>query len=106
VKHQNLQIARPLEIAVYWYDNLTVPPKRIEHGGEVIGWRASQVIVRIKDYAVVRFWKKSGVEVGNSDHQRRGFRVDLSELAASVAKPAGSDDGPGVEVPIATDTDA
>jgi hypothetical protein len=104
VKHQNLQIARPLEIAVYWYDNLTVPPKRIEHEGEVIGWRASQVIVRIKDYAVVRFWKKSGVEVGNSDHQRRGFRVDLSELAASVAKP--DDDGPGVEVPIATDTDA
>jgi hypothetical protein len=100
---KNLQIGQPLQIAVYWYDNLTVPPKRIQSQGEVIGWRSSQVIVRVHDYAVVRFWKRTGLEVGNGDAERRGFRVELSDLAPQAAKIA---EDPGVEVPITIDTDA
>lgn len=99
MKNQNFQIGKPLLIAVHWYDNIPEPRRHEEHEGEIIGWRASQVIVRVRDYAVIRFWKRSGLEVGNPDHPRRGFRVDLSELAASV-KP-----DPGIDVPIAIDTE-
>lgn len=103
VKHQDLQIGQPLKVVAYWYDNIT--GKLVAYDGEIIGWRTSQVIVRVTNYAVVRFWKKNGLEVGNGDHARRGFRLDLSELASSVVKP---EDGPGVPVAIniPVDTDA
>lgn len=94
MKRQRLQISQPLKIDVQWYDNVPVPPKEILYQGEIIGWRESQVIVRVTDYAVVRFWKSNGVEVGNEDHQRRGFRVDLAALSNSI-KPA-----PGINVEL------
>lgn len=85
---------------MHWYDNIPEPRRHEEYEGEIIAWRDSQVIVRVRDYAVIRFWKRNGVEVGNGDHTRRGFRVDLSELTAR-ARPDS-----GVDVPIAIDTDA
>ena len=100
MKRQKLEIGHPLKIAVHWYDRVPEPPRNTSYDGEVIGWRESQVIVRVPEYAVIRFWKQTGLEVGNPDHQRRGFRVDLSELEDSL-KPA-----PGIEVPMAIDTDA
>lgn len=100
MKRQKLEIGHPLAIDVTWYDSVPEPPKEVIYEGEVIGWRDSQLIVRVKEYAVVRFWKATGLEVGNSDHERRGLRVDLSDLAAAVKLPK------GVEVPIALDTDA
>jgi hypothetical protein len=77
---QKLEIGHPLLIDVYWFDNVPVPKREEAKQGEVIGWRPSQVIVRIKDYAVLRFWKKSGEEVGNTDHERRGWRIHPAEL--------------------------
>ena len=100
MKRQKIQIGNSLKISVHWYDRVPEPPRNALHEGEIIGWRDSQVIVRVKEYAVIRFWKETGLEVGNPDHGRRGFRVDLSELAESI-KPS-----PGIEVPIALDTDA
>jgi hypothetical protein len=92
-----LEIGQPLHIEVVWYDQVPEPARKTIYDGEVIGWRAAQVIVRIRDYAVCRFWKKTGLEVGNPDHVRRGFRVDLSKLDGNNS---------GVDIPIATDTDA
>jgi hypothetical protein len=102
MKRQSLEIGHPLRITVHWYDHVPEPPRNTCYDGEIIGWRDSQVIVRVPDYAVVRFWKQTGLEVGNPDHVRRGFRVDLSELQASITpKPE-----VGLEVPLAIDTDA
>lgn len=101
MKHQDLQIGQPLKCEVVWYDQVPVPPRNIVHDGEVIGWRDSQLIVRVKDYAVIRFWKRNGLEVGNPDHVRRGFRVDISALNNST-RPAPGPAG----IPIAIDTDA
>jgi hypothetical protein len=90
-----MQIGRPLSIPVEWYDHVcTEPHKETRYAGEIVGWRDTQVVIRVKEYAVLRFWKKSGLEVGNSDHQRRGFRIDLKELERSL-QPA-----PGVEVTL------
>jgi hypothetical protein len=100
MKRQKLEITRPLKVAVHWYDRVPEPQRNTTHEGEVVGWRDSQVIVRVIDYAVIRFWKQTGLEVGNPDHARRGFRLDLSEVTESL-RPA-----PGVEVPLAIDTDA
>jgi hypothetical protein len=94
MKRQEMQIGNGLKIEVTWYDAVPEPPRSVTHEGEIIGWRQSQVIVRVKEYSVLRFWKSSGLEVGNSDHQRRGFRVDLSALAESLEPP------PGVDVEI------
>jgi hypothetical protein len=95
MERQKIAIGQPLYIPVNWYDNVRDIPTGLDtYEGEVVGWRQSQVIVRVKGYAVVRFWKKSGLEVGNADHQRRGFRIDLEALAEST-KPA-----PGVEVTL------
>jgi hypothetical protein len=38
------------------------------------------VLVRVPGYNTIRFWKKNGLEVGNPDHYRRGWRIDLKEL--------------------------
>ena len=100
MRRQKPAIGQPLKIAVYWYDNVPEPPRRETYEGEILGWRGTQVIVRIKEYAVARFWKESGLEVGNPDHERRGFRVDLSELAESC-KPA-----PGVTVEFSPEKEA
>ena len=99
MKRQAMQIGRPLAIRVEWYDHVcTESGKAVaNYAGEIVGWRNTQVIIRVKDYAIVRFWKKSGLEVGNADYQRRGFKVDLKELEESL-KPA-----PGVAVEIALD---
>jgi hypothetical protein len=84
MRGQKLEIGRPLKISVYWYDKVPEPPKLEEFEGEIVGWRETQVIIRVKDYAVIRFWKRNGLEVGNPDHERRGFRVDLPEIEKSV----------------------
>ena len=98
MKTQKLEIGHPMQCVVHWYDRVPEPPVNTDYEGEVIGWRESQVIVRAKGYAVLRFWKSTGLEVGNGDHARRGFRVDLEELRASIT--------PATGVPVAIDTDA
>lgn len=98
MKRQKLEIGHPLQCVVRWYDKVPEPPKEIQYDGEVVGWRDSQVIVRVKDYAVLRFWKHTGIEVGNQDHARRGFKISIDDMNNST-KPA-----PGV--PVAIDTDA
>jgi hypothetical protein len=97
MKRQKLEIGHPLMIEVTWYDKVPEPPKITVYEGEIIGWRDSQVIVRVKDYAVVRFWKATGIEVGNQDHARRGLMVDMFALDKST-KPAR-----GLEIAIDTD---
>ena|SRR5260370_39313304 len=92
MKRQSLEIGHSLRVNVRWYDRVPEPEKVTDYEGEVIGWRDTQVIVRVKEYAVVRFWKKSGLEVGNGDHHRRGLAINLKELEESL-KPA-----PGVAV--------
>jgi hypothetical protein len=94
---QNLEIGRPLRLDVTWYDSVPEPARAVIYEGEVIGWRKSQVIVRVKDYAVMRFWKSDGNEVGNQDHLRRGFKIDTDEL---------NHPQPGSGLDIAIDTDA
>src|SRR4029077_13945419 len=84
MRAQKLEIGHPLKITVHWYDKVPEPPKLQDFEGEIVGWRETQVLVRVKDYAVIRFWKRNGLEVGNPDHERRGFRVDLSEINKSV----------------------
>src|ERR1700748_1288063 len=97
MEKQKIEIGHPLKVAVYWYDRVPEPPENETYEGEVVGWRESQLVVRVPNYSVIRFWKKNGLEVGNPDHQRRGFRVDLSELAESV-KPSTNNQGGGVEI--------
>jgi len=90
MKRQNLQIAKPLRIDVVWYDRLTEPIREELHPQcEVIGWHDGSVVVRIPGYAVLKFWKKNGFEVGNPDKNRRGWRVDLANLDESVKPPKG-----------------
>jgi hypothetical protein len=101
---QKFEIGRPLHVTVYWYDKVPEPPRSETFEGEVIGWRTSQMLVRIPNYAVIRFWKKHGLEVGNPDHARRGFRVNLSELAESVKNPNNKE--VEIDMPIMVDTDA
>lgn len=103
MEKQELKIGQSLKVAVYWYDKVPEPPENEVYQGEVVGWRGSQMIVRVPNYAVIRVWKKNGLEVGNPDHERRGFKVDLSELAQSI-KPNNQE--VEVEMPVATDTDA
>ncbi len=91
MKRQALQIGHALELTVQWYDRVPEPPKAVDYQGEVIGWRDAQVIVRVRDYAILRFWKRTGREVGNPDHQRRGFSINVKELVPP----------PGVEVDLA-----
>jgi hypothetical protein len=100
MKRQKLEIGHSLSLGVHWYDHVAAGLKDADYEGEVVGWRDSQIIVRVKDYAVVRFWKKSGLEVGNADHERRGFRIDLKELEESLKPP------PGVDVSIAVEEEA
>lgn len=69
-----------MKLDVYWVDHVPVPKREEIREGEVIGWRQSQIVVRVKDYAVLRFWKKNGREVGNPDHERRGWRIDPAQL--------------------------
>jgi hypothetical protein len=99
MQRQKLEIGHPLKCEVIWYDAVPEPPHEISYEGEVIGWRDTQVVVRVKDYAVVRFWLqkgREGREVGNQDYARRGLRIDLKSLNESV-KPA-----PGVTVDLST----
>lgn len=83
---QNLVIGNSLKLTAVWYDHVPTPERKEEKEAEVIGWRKSQVLVRVKDYAVVRFWKKNGREVGNPDHERRGWMIDTKELNNSNHK--------------------
>jgi hypothetical protein len=94
MNRQKLEVGRPLHIEVTWYDQLATPAEEEKIESEVIGWRDSQVIVRVPNYAVLRFWKKNGYEVGNRASDLRGYRIDIKALAESV-KPA-----PGVEVDL------
>jgi hypothetical protein len=84
-----LEIGTPLRVEVTWYDKCVVPPADKKYEGEVIGWRKSQVIVSVRDYAVLRFWKSTGLEVGNRDHARRGFSVDMKALTDSTRPSPG-----------------
>jgi hypothetical protein len=81
---QTLEIGHPLKVAVYWYDKVPEPPRGETYEGEVVAWKEAQLVVRVPGYAVLRFWKKTGLEVSNGDHERRGFRVDLEELRQSI----------------------
>jgi hypothetical protein len=98
---QKLEIGHALIIDTYWYDKVPEPPSLRTEQGEIIGWRQSQVLVRVIGYGVLRFWKKNGLEVGNPDHERRGWRIDLSELAESTkATPPPQ----GIEVELGGDS--
>jgi hypothetical protein len=101
MEKQKLEIGHPLNVTVYWYDKVPEPPRAESYDGEVVGWRESQMIVRVPNYSVIRIWKRNGMEVGNADWRRRGFRVDLSELAESVKRS-----NQEVEIDIPIDTDA
>jgi len=90
MKTQNLHIGKGWRVEVTWYDKVPVPPADRKYEGEIIGWRASQIIVSVKQYAVLRFWKKTGLEVGNKDHDRRGFSIDVEAIR--------TDPAPGVSV--------
>lgn len=79
-----MMIGQPLEVTVLWYDKVPEPPLEKVYKGEVVGWRNSQVIIRVKEYAVIRFWKKTGLEVGNPDCIRRGFQVVLADLNPKI----------------------
>jgi hypothetical protein len=103
---QELEIGRPLKVTVHWYDKVPEPPRAETYEGEVVSWKDSQMVVRVPSYSVLRFWKKNGYEVGNGDHERRGFRVDLAELAASIKHHNNNQEGVSIEMPVATDTDA
>jgi hypothetical protein len=103
MNEQKLEIGHPLYVAVYWYDKVPEPPANDAHQGEVTGWRNAQVIVRIPNYSVIRFWKRNGMEVGNPDWKRRGWRVDLSQV---TSKSSNNDKEVEVEMPVAIDTDA
>lgn len=87
MRNARLQIGKSLKITVTWYDKVLVPAADKKYEGEVIGWRDSQIIVSVKDYAVLRFWKRNGMEVGNKDHSRRGFSIDSEELRSAAAAP-------------------
>jgi len=89
MKHVKLEIGKPLKVEVIWYDQVPVPPQERRLEGEVIGWRESQVIVRVPDYAVLRFWKKNGWEVGNGAADRRGYRIDMEAMNESVKPDQG-----------------
>ena len=105
MEKQKLEIGHPLRVTVYWYDKVPEPPKNDAFDGEVVGWRGSQMIVRVPNYSVLRFWKRTGLEVGNPDHERRGFKVDLNELESSIIKP-NHQEGVEIDMPVAIDTDA
>jgi hypothetical protein len=94
MKRQKLEIGHALTLVVHWHDKVADPPKTLDYEGEVIEWRDRVVVVRIKDYGVLRFWKKNGLELGNRD-RRRGFAIDWRELEESL-KPA-----PGVDIALA-----
>ena len=98
---QKLEIGHPLKVQVYWYDKVPEPPKNETYEGEVVGWLQSQLVVRVPNYSVIRVWKKNGLEVGNPDWRRRGFRIDLEEMRAWV-QPSNKE----VEIDIPIDTDA
>jgi hypothetical protein len=94
---KKLQIGAGLKVDVLWYDKVPEPPVETVHQDcEVVGWRVSQVLLRIPGYAVIRCWKKSGLEVGNKDHARRGFRVELSQL--TTAEPPPKDHGLDINI--------
>jgi hypothetical protein len=96
--NKKIEIGKPLTVEVSWYDKCTVPPADKKFEGEIIGWRNTQVIVSVKSYAVLRFWKKSGLEVGNKDYSRRGFSIDMEALkhilSPGVSVTFSDDDGP------------
>ena len=85
---QPLEIGKGFRLTVTWYDHVPEPERNQAYEGEVVGWRNTQLIVRVKDYAVLRFWRRNGMEVGNPDSARRGFRLELSELTPSATEPA------------------
>lgn len=100
---QKIEIGHPLKVMVHYYDKVPEPPRNESFQCEVVGWKESQMVVRVPGYSVLRFWKKNGLEVGNGDHARRGYRVDLSELAESIKPTNGEVE---IDLPVATDTDA
>lgn len=75
-----LEIGKALQLTVRYYDSVPEPPKEETYEGEVLGWHQSQVVVRVPGYAVLKFWKRNGLEVGNKDWVRRGFRIDVEQL--------------------------
>lgn len=99
MKRQQLQQGVPLRVDVQWYDNVPEPPGNKLLEGEVIGWTESQIVVRVKEYAVLRFWKDNGFECGNRAISRRGYRINPLELEKST-KPA-----PGISVPLMEEAD-
>ena len=97
---QRMEIGRPLQVEVIHYDQLPVPPIEDYLTGEIIGWRPTQIIVRVPGYAVLRFWKATGLEVGNGAHERRGYRISLDALAESTKPNLGVEVDLDGEVPV------
>lgn len=89
------EIGKGFHLKVHWYDNVPEPGRSESYEGEVVSWRPTQIVIRVKGYAVLRFWKRSGIEVGNPDHARRGFKIDLADLNPS---PDGKQPAAGVAV--------
>jgi len=97
MKRQKLEIGHPLTLVAYWHDTVADPPKTIEYEAEIIEWRDRTVVVRIKDYGVLRFAKGTGRELGNRD-RRRGFEINWTELEESLKPP------PGVDIALSVDS--
>jgi hypothetical protein len=97
---QKLMIGHPLMVSVFWYDKVPEPLREEVKEGEVIGWRDSQLLVRVPGYCVLRFWKRNGYEVGNKDHERRGWRIDMAEIRYNGSEPVKLD-----KAPVGIDTD-
>jgi hypothetical protein len=98
MKHQKLEIGHPLKLVAHWHDTVADPPKTIDYEAEIIEWRDRVVVVRIKDYGVLRFWKGTGQELGSRD-RRRAFEINWRELEDSLKSPPGVDVVLSVEPP-------
>ena len=84
-RREIFEIGKPIRIEVEWYDHCA-PGQGKTFEGEVIGWRTSQVIIAVKGYGTIRCWKRNGIEVSNRDHERRGFRIEMSSIQQKPAK--------------------
>ena len=74
------------------------PAINTEYQGEVLSWRDSQIVVRVKGYSVLRFWKRTGMEVGNKDYERRGFFLAIEQLDSAGGYEVVKLDSPGIKI--------
>ena len=82
-----MMIGQPFKIRILWYDKVPEPEINKEYEGEILSWLGTQVTVRVKGYSVLRFWKRTGMEVGNKDWVRRGFFLAVEQLNPDGSEP-------------------